>query len=140
MIVRIHHTYVQLSSRVLASIDISAVRCNMLSQLSQTFRMAPSLTSYSRPNAHLLGVFSLLYFAMILHRWTSVKHPLRFALGFIRFPFQFIESKGQESNMSKVHTYQLSAHQWLRFKVHTYARDYYVIEQIQSQFLTPQIS
>ena len=70
--------------------------------------MEPSLTSYSRPIARLLN------FAMISYRWASVK---RVASGFIRFPLRFIESKGLESDMSKVRTYQLSAHQRLQFKV-----------------------
>jgi hypothetical protein len=58
------------------------VRDNMFSGLSHTFRMAPSLTSYSRPNARLLGAFGLLNFAMFSHRWASVEwvylkfHPL----------------------------------------------------------------
>ena len=34
------------------------------------------------------------------------------------------ELEGLESDMSKVRTYQLSAHQRLRFKVHTQAGDY----------------
>jgi hypothetical protein len=62
--------------------------------------MAPSLTSYSSLIAHLLN------FAMISHRWVSVK---RIALGFIHFPLRFIESEDLESDMSKVRTYQLSA-------------------------------
>ena len=37
------------------------------------FRMAPSLTSYSRPIACLLGAFGLLNFAMISHCWALVK-------------------------------------------------------------------
>ena len=47
------------------------------------FRMVPSLTSYSRPNACLLGAFGLLNFAMISHRWASVKWA---ASSFICFP------------------------------------------------------
>ena len=116
MIVAIHHMHVQLPIRVLASLDISAVHCNMFSRLSQTFLMAPSLTSYSRPNTRLLGAFGLLNFVMISHRWASVKQV---ASGFIRFPLQFIKSEGLESDMSNAHTYQLSAHQQLRFKVRT---------------------
>ena len=84
--------------------------------ISITFWMAPSLISYSRPNACLLGTFNLLNFAMISHRWALVK---RVASSFIRILLRFIESKGLENDMSKVHTYQLSAHQQLRFKVRT---------------------
>ena len=45
-------------------------RCSMFSQLSQTFQMAPSLTSYSRPSARLLSTFRLLNFVMNSHRWS----------------------------------------------------------------------
>ena len=41
--------------------------------VSITFHVAPSLTSYSHPSARLLGAFNLLNFAMISHRWASVK-------------------------------------------------------------------
>ena len=78
--------------------------------VSISFWMAPSLTSYSRPGACLLGAFGLLNFAMVSHCWALVK---RVASSFIRFPFWFIESEGLESDMSKVRTYQLSAHQRL---------------------------
>ena len=84
--------------------------------VSKTFRMAPSLTSHYCPNACLLGMFGLLNFAMISHCWASVKHV---ASSFIRLPLRFIESKGLETDMSKVRTYQLSAHPRLRFKVRT---------------------
>ena len=57
---------------------------------------------------------------MISHRWAPVK---RVALGFICFPLRFIESKRPESDMSKVRTYQLSAHQRLQFKVHTWEQE-----------------
>ena len=50
------------------------------------------------------------------HRWASVKHV---ASGFIRSPLQFIKSEGLESNMSKVRTYQLNAHQRHWFKMRT---------------------
>ena len=96
---------------VLVSLDISIICCNVFSRLSQTFWMASSLTSYSRPNARLLNTFGLLNFAMISHHWASVKWVV---LGFIRFPLRFIKSEGLESDMSKVHTYQLSAHQWIQ--------------------------
>ena len=85
--------------------------------ISRTLWLVPSLTSYSR----LLGAFILLNFAMILHRWASVK---RAASSFIRFMLRFIQWKDLESDMSKVCTYQLSAHQLLWFKVRTWAGDY----------------
>ena len=75
--------------------------------VSLTLRMAPSLMSYSHPSARSLGAFGLVNFAMISHRWASVK---RVASSFIRSPLGFIESEGQESDMSKIRTYQLSAH------------------------------
>ena len=78
--------------------------------------MAPSLTSYSRPNAHLLGAFGLLNFATIVHHWALVK---RVASCFIRFPLRSIKSRGLQSEMGKVGTYQLSAHQQVGFKVRT---------------------
>ena len=53
---------------------------------------------------------------MISHRWALVKQV---ALDFIRFPLQFIELEDLQSDMSKVHTHQQSAHQQLQFKVHT---------------------
>ena len=81
-----------------------------------TFRMAPSLTSYSRPSARLLGAFGLLIFAMISHHWASVEWV---ASSFICFPLRFIEPEGLENDMSKVHMYQQSARQRLRFKVCT---------------------
>ena len=74
----------------------------------------PSLISYSSPNARLLNAFGLLNFAMTSYRWASVK---RVASCFICFPLQVIELEGLESDMSKVHTYKLSAHQHLQFKV-----------------------
>ena len=86
----------------------------MFSRLSQTFQMVPSLTSYSCPNARLLGAFGLLNFAMSTHCWASVKQV---AVGFIYFLLQFIKLEGLESDMSKVRTYQPSVHQRLRFKV-----------------------
>ena len=46
-------------------------------------------------------------------------------LRFHLFPIAFVKSEGLESNMSKVHTYQLSAHQRLWLKVHTQAGYYY---------------
>ena len=98
------------------------IRCNMFSRLSQTFRMVPSLTSYSSPNAFLFGAFGLLNFATISHHWASVWK--RVASGFIYFPLQFIKLEGLENNMSKVRTYQLSAHQRLWFKVYMKAGDY----------------
>ena len=67
----------------------------------------------------------IAYFTMISHRWASVK---RVASSFIPFPLWFIESKGLKSDMSKVRTYQLSAHQRLRFKVRTLARDYCIYD------------
>ena len=82
--------------------------------------MTPSLTSYSCPNARLLN------FVAISHCWALVK---RIASGFIRFPLQFIELEGLESNMSKVRTYQLSAHQQLQFKVCTQVGDYCIGKQ-----------
>ena len=84
--------------------------------VSITFQMAPSLISYSCPSARLLGTFTLLNLATISHHWASVKWV---ASSFIRFPLQFIESEGLESEMSKVCTYQLNAHQRLRFKMCT---------------------
>ena len=78
--------------------------------------MAPSLTSYSRPNAHLLGVFGLLNFAMIhINGLRSSGLPQNF----IRFHLQFSKLEGLESHLNKVRTYQLSAQQLLRFKVRT---------------------
>ena len=50
---------------------------------------------------------------MISHLWASVKQV---ALGFIHFLLRFIELENLESDMSKVHTYQLSARQWLQLK------------------------
>ena len=95
---------------VLASLIISAIRCNVFSRLSQTFRGVPSLTLYSCPSARLLNMFGLLKFAIISRCWALVK---RIASSFIhfplRFPLWFIESQGLESDMSKVRTYQLSA-------------------------------
>ena len=88
----------------------------MFSRLSQTFRMAPSLISHSHPCACLLNAFGLLNFTMMSHRWALVK---RVASNLIHFPLQFIELEGVESDMSKVGTYQLSAHQGLLFRVHT---------------------
>ena len=38
--------------------------------VSITFQIVPLLTSYSRPNTHLLGTFGLLNFTMISHRWV----------------------------------------------------------------------
>ena len=101
MINAVHHTFVQLSvwtsqqsnwlsiSRAVlcrvtkplksvalsdsTNVSIGWICCNMFSWLSQTFRMAPSLTSYSSPNACLLDIFGLLNFAMISHRWALVK-------------------------------------------------------------------
>jgi hypothetical protein len=57
----------------LASSDIKADPSRICSHLPHTFLIALSLTLYSRVIALLLGAFVLLSFAMILHRWDSLK-------------------------------------------------------------------
>src|ERR1700738_1158387 len=51
--------------------------------VSITFWMAPSLTSYSHPNTHLLNAFGLLNFVTISHHCALVK---RVASSFIHSP------------------------------------------------------
>jgi hypothetical protein len=65
----------------------------MFSRLSQTLWMLPILTSYFSPSARLLGMFGLLNFAKISHRWALVKWV---TLSFIYFPLRFIKSKSLE--------------------------------------------
>lgn len=55
--------------------DFDSTWCEL--KTKWTFQMAPSLISYSRPGARLLRT---LNFAMISHRWASVKQV---ASGFI---------------------------------------------------------
>ena len=57
--------------------------------------------------------------AQLCNDFTSLGFGQAGALRFIRFPLRFIESKVLESDLSKVHTYQLSAHQRVQFKVRT---------------------
>ena len=100
----------------IGSISSSIGGSSSIRIISIAFQMAPSLTLYSRPNAHLLNAFSLLKFAMISHHWTLVKWV---ASSFTHFPLHFIELEGLENVLCKVRTYQLSAHQRLWFKVRT---------------------
>ena len=58
-------------------------------------------------------------FAQLCDDFTSLASVKHVASGFIYFPLRIIESKGLENNISKVRTYQISAHQRLRFKVCT---------------------
>ena len=60
----------------------------------------------------LAQLVRLAQLAMISHRSASVQ---RVAIGSIRFPLRFIESKGPENHLNKVRTCQLSAHQRLQF-------------------------
>jgi hypothetical protein len=63
----------------LASSESKADRSRIESHFSQTFRIAPSLTSYSHTRTRLLGGFVLLSFEMILQRWDSFRHlPVNF--------------------------------------------------------------
>ncbi len=57
----------------LAFSESKADRSRIESRFSQTFRMAPSLTLYSRARACLLGGFVLLSFEMISQHWDSFK-------------------------------------------------------------------
>lgn len=80
-----------------------------------------SLTNYILPPQHPLAQHNrLAQFCNDSHRWALVK---RVASSFICFPLCFIETKGLENDMSKVHTYQLSVYQRLRFKVRAQAGD-----------------
>jgi hypothetical protein len=73
------------------------------SRFSQTFRIAPSLTSYSRARARLLGGFVLLNFEMISQRWDS----------FMCLPVSFFDIAAKRrrfgNGASKVRTYEMQA-------------------------------
>ncbi|CAK9197992.1 unnamed protein product [Sphagnum troendelagicum] len=63
----------------LASSESKADRSRIESRFSQTFRIAPSLTSYSCVRARLLGGFVLFSFEMISQRWDSFRRlPVSF--------------------------------------------------------------
>ncbi len=63
----------------LTSSESKADRSRIEFRFSQTFRIAPSLTSYSRARARLLGGFVLFSFEMISQRWDSFRHlPVSF--------------------------------------------------------------
>jgi len=84
----------------LASSESKADRSRIESHYSQTFWIAPSLTSYSRARARLLGGFVLLSFEMILQRWDSFK----------RLPISFFDIAANRrwfgNGTSKVRTYR----------------------------------
>ncbi len=84
----------------LASSESKMDRSRIESRFSQTFRIAPSLTSYSRARAHLLGGFVLLSVEMISQRWDS----------FRRLPISFFDIAAKRrrfgNGASKVHTYR----------------------------------
>jgi hypothetical protein len=87
----------------LASSESKANRSRIESHFSQTFRIAPSLTSYSRARARLLGRFVLLSFEMISQRWDS----------FRRLPVNFFDIAAKRKRFgngaSKVRTYETQA-------------------------------
>jgi len=60
----------------LTSSESKVDRSRIESRFSQTFRIVPSLTSYSRARVRLLGGFVLLSFEMIWQRWDSFRHLL----------------------------------------------------------------
>ncbi len=63
----------------LASSKSKTNRSRIESRFSQTFQIAPSLTSYSRVRARLLRGFVLLSFDMISQRWDSFRRlPVSF--------------------------------------------------------------
>jgi hypothetical protein len=84
----------------LASSESKADRSRIESCFSQTFQIAPLLTSYSRTRARLLGGFVLLSFEMISQRWDS----------FRRLPVNFFDiatkRKRFGNGASKVRTYR----------------------------------
>ncbi len=69
----VNHPTEALKVFCLASSESKADCSRIESCFSQTFRIAPSLTLYSRARAHLLGGFVLLNFEMISQHWDSFR-------------------------------------------------------------------
>ncbi len=75
----VNHPTEALKVFCLASSKSKVNRSRIESCFSQTFRIAPSLTSYSCAKARLLGGFVLFSFEMISQHWDSFKHsPINF--------------------------------------------------------------
>jgi hypothetical protein len=96
----VNHPTEALKVLCLAFLESKADRSRIESRFSQTFRIALSLTSYSRARARVLGGFVLLSFEMISQCWDS----------FRRLPVSFfdIATKCRRfgNGVSKVHTYR----------------------------------
>jgi len=69
----VNHPTEALKVFYLASSESKADHSRIESHFSQTFHIAPLLTSYSCARAHLLGGFVLLSFEMISQRWDSFR-------------------------------------------------------------------
>ncbi len=83
----------------LSSSESKVDRSRIESCFSQTFPIAPSLTSYSRDRARLLGGFVLLSFEMISQRWDLFR---RLSVNF----FDIVAKRRRFGNgASKVGTY-----------------------------------